>query len=106
MGAAFELAGAGDDRDRQIVAEIDRTCRDNRCCRDVCVQGMRPSSSADHAGPRHARIPQKWVPVFATRRRAIQKTLAFSCQKMLGDQPCLTPEYQGCTIGYFTDENA
>ena len=35
-----------------------------------------PFLSADHAGPRHQ------------------------------DQPCLTPEYQGCTPGYFTDENA
>jgi hypothetical protein len=30
MGAAFELARAGDDRDRQIVAEFDRSGGNDR----------------------------------------------------------------------------
>src|SRR5689334_14488565 len=42
----------------------------------VALKGHFLISSADHAGPRHQ------------------------------DQPVLSREYQGCTPGYFTDENA
>jgi hypothetical protein len=53
----------------------------------LALKGVCPCSSADHAGPRYARIPQEVGTGFATRIRATQKTLAFSCQKMLSDQP-------------------
>jgi hypothetical protein len=39
MAAAFKLARAGDDRDRQIIAEFDMACRDNGACGEVRVQG-------------------------------------------------------------------
>ena len=46
MRAAFELAGPGDDRDRQIIAEFDRANGDDRCSGIQELQGHFPRFAA------------------------------------------------------------
>jgi hypothetical protein len=70
----------------------------------LAFKGISFLPRADHAGPRLARIPQKWAQVLRQEYAQNQKPRAFSCQKMLWDQPCSAPEYQGCAYRHFTEE--
>src|SRR6185312_12272475 len=50
--ATLKRTRTGNDRNRQVVAELDLADRDDRSCIELSVQGIFLTSSADHAGPR------------------------------------------------------